>query len=370
MALEILTTGPLTTVQDLGRSGYGKWGYRRCGACDKYAMQLANILAGNDVEADGTSGAAETGGFGTTGAPVLEFTLSGGKIRFTAECVIAVTGADMSPKLDGEPFSMYQPKAVRAGQILELGFAKDGLRTYLAVSGGLALLEVMGSCSTDATCGIGGLEGRALMAGDVIELLMERKENAGKQAVMKKNVQSYIEDIRGREQDFAITEEQFWVKQTAHPYRCVGSQLVPVMRVVPGPQEEAFTEAGKEMLWRGVYQVTADSNRMACKLEGPALETVKSSDIISDGIVEGSIQVAANGLPMVMLSDHQTTGGYAKIGTVISADISVIAQRKPGESIGFQYITPEEAGEAYRKEVRKLEWLKKEIIMKRKNRHL
>lgn len=355
MALEILTTGPLTTVQDLGRSGYGKWGYRRCGACDKYAIQLANILAGNTAETDGV--------------PVLEFTLSGGKIRFTGECVVAVTGADMSPKLDGEPFSMYQPRVVREGQILELGFAKEGLRTYLAVSGGLSLPVVMESCSTDTTCGIGGLEGRALKAGDIIKFRHEQTENT-EEALVQRHIQSYIEDICGREQEFAITEEQFWLQQTSHPYRCVGNQLVPVMRVVPGPQEEAFTQAGKEALWRGVYQVTADSNRMACKLEGPALETVNGSDIISDGIVEGSIQVAANGLPMVMLSDHQTTGGYAKIGTVISTDISVIAQRKPGESVGFQYITPEEAGEAYRKEVRKLEWLRKEIVTKRKNRHM
>lgn len=336
MALEIIETGPLTTIQDGGRIGYGKYGYRRCGACDKYAMRLANILAGNEDDR----------------AAVLEFTLSGGKIRFTEDTVIAVTGGDMSSALDGIPFAMYQPKVVRAGQTLTLGFARTGLRTYLAVCGGLCTPDVMGSCSTDTACGIGGLKGRALASGDVIAT----------------GLQHYMEDLQDREEEFALTADQFWLKQPSYPYRSVGSQLVPVMRVVPGPQENAFTKEGREQLWRGVYQVSADSNRMACRLQGPVLETKKGSDIISDGIVEGSIQVASGGQPIVMLADHQTTGGYAKIGTVISSDLSAIAQRRPGESIGFQYITAQEAAEAYRKEERKLEWLKKEIFTKRNAR--
>lgn len=359
MSLEIVKSGPLTTIQDGGRTGYAKLGYRRCGACDRYAMELANILAGNWEDSC---------------QAVLEFTMRGGTIRFGSGVVIALTGADMEPKLDGTAVAMYQPVIVRPGQVLKLGFAKTGLRTYLAVGGGLLLPEVMGSCSTDSTCGIGGLEGRALKDGDLIKLRISGNHELSGSGVTRADrkvaheAARYREDIFGREKEFGIPDDWFWLRQPSYPYRSAGKELVPVMRVVPGPQEEAFTEKGRETLWRSVYRVAADSNRMACRLEGAELERVDGSDMISDGIVEGSIQVAANGLPMVMLSDHQTTGGYAKIGTVIHLDLAAIAQRKPGESIGFTYITPEQANEAYRKEVEKLEWLKRELVTKRKAR--
>lgn len=357
MSLEIVKSGPLTTIQDGGRAGYAKLGYRRCGACDRYAMELANILAGNRENSR---------------QAVLEFTMRGGTIRFGTTAVIALTGADMEPKLDGSAVSMYQPLIVQPGQVLELGFAKTGLRTYLAVGGGLLLPEVMGSCSTDGTCGIGGLEGRALKDGDLVKLHVSGNHELPGGKVSRADrreiceADRYREAVFGREKEFGIQDDRFWLRHPSYPYRCAGKELVPVMRVVPGPQEEAFTEKGRETLWRSVYRVAADSNRMACRLEGAELERVEGSDILSDGIVEGSIQVAANGLPMVMLSDHQTTGGYAKIGTVIHPDLSAIAQRKPGESIGFLYITPEQANEAYRKEVEKLEWLKRELVTKQK----
>ena len=289
MAIKILTVGPLTTVQDFGRSGFGSRGYRRCGACDKYSMQIANILAGNMEDC--------------ALAAVLEFTLSGGKMEFTDNCQIALAGADMSPKLNGNPIAMYRSVKTKAGDILELGMAVDGLRTYLAVGGGIDTEKVMSSRATDCTCGIGGMDGRAIREGDVLKTGVPGKEKV----------------------EFAITEEMFWLNKV-------------------------------------------DSDRMAVRLEGPELKTKEGSDIISDGIVEGSVQISSNGLPMVMLADHQTTGGYAKIATVLSTDIPAIAQRRPGECIGFEYITPAQAGEAYRKEVRKLSWLKKEIVMKQKNR--
>ena len=332
MAIKILTVGPLTTVQDFGRSGFGSRGYRRCGACDKYSMQIANILAGNMEDC--------------ALAAVLEFTLSGGKMEFTDNCQIALAGADMSPKLNGNPIAMYRSVKTKAGDILELGMAVDGLRTYLAVGGGIDTEKVMSSRATDCTCGIGGMDGRALREGDVLKTGVSGKEKV----------------------EFVITEEMFWLKKPSHPYRSVGNQLLPVLRVVAGPQEEAFTKEAREKLRREVYKIKVDSDRMAVRLEGPELKTKEGSDIISDGIVEGSVQISSNGLPMVMLADHQTTGGYAKIATVISTDIPAIAQRRPGECIGFEYITPAQAGEAYRKEVRKLAWLKKEIVMKQKNR--
>ena len=343
MALEVLSTGPMTTVQDLGRRGFGSKGYRRCGACDKYAMRISNLLAWNLARDDDS--------------PVLEFTLFGGRIRFGEKTLIALAGADMEAKLDGKRIPMYQTVAVKAGQILELGAAKNGLRTYLAVNGGLDVPKVMGSCSTDTVCKIGGLEGSALRAGDRIEL--RRGSWPWKD---REDAEKAFEYLKEKKVEFTISEDLYWLKNASFRCRCMGQELIPVLRMVAGPQEEAFTEESMETLRRSVYRVGADSNRMACRLTGPRLEARDGYDIVSDGIVEGSVQVSANGQPIIMLADHQTTGGYAKIGTVISADIPAIAQRRPGESIGFLLVSPSEANEAYRTEEKKLAWLRGKLL--------
>ena len=339
MALEIIEAGILTTLQDLGREGYGSMGYRRSGACDKYALRMANVLAGNWEE-------------DTLAA--LEFTLTGGKIRFTHDEVFALTGANAGPLLDGRPVPMFCPVAVRAGQMLKLSALSGGLRTYLAVNGGFRVKPVMGSISTDVDCALGGLEGRALKAEDVLYTNGPDRH--------------YYRGTAGRETELALGEGLESLRIPSYPYRCVGRELLPVMRMVPGPQAEMFAEQSLDTLARGVYTVTEQSNRMASKLSGPVLKSRAGSDILSDGIVEGSVQVAANGLPMVMLADHQTTGGYAKIGTVISTDIPALAQRRPGEHIGFCFITPEEARAAYQKEERKRTWVKERIVTRLKNR--
>lgn len=343
MALEILFAGPMTTVQDLGRQGYAGRGYRRCGACDKYAMRLANLLAWNLS--------------GEDNSPVLEFTLSGGRIRFTEGALIALTGADMCPKLDGSPVSMYRTVQVHPGQELELGTARSGLRTYLAVNGGLDVPRTMGSTSTDTACRIGGLDGSVLRAGDHLESGRDCWL-FGERARAERTFACLLE----KQAEFRLTDDLFWIKTASFRYRSMGRELLPVLRTVAGPQEEAFTAEAMDVLGRSVYRVNADSNRTACRLDGPGLEAVHGYDIISDGIVEGSVQVSANGQPIVMLADHQTAGGYAKIGTVISADIPAIAQRRPGEHIGFLMVTPEEANEAYRLEEKKLSWLRRKLL--------
>lgn len=344
MELEILSVGPMATIQDLGRQGFGSKGYRICGACDKYAMRMANLLAWNLEKEENR--------------PVVEFTLAGGKIRFWEDGLIALTGADMSPVLDGKPIPMYQTAAVCSGQVLELGIAKTGLRTYLAVNGGIDVPTAMGSCSTDLSCGIGGLEGRALKSGDRLKTAAPSKPWQDENQVLR-----LFATLKKKRAEFLLTEDLFWVKNASFRYRCMGRELIPVLRTVPGPQEDAFTEDAMDVFRRGIYHVGEDSNRMACRLSGPILEARKGYDIVSDGIVEGSVQVSANGQPIVMLADHQTTGGYAKIGTVISSDIPAIAQRKPGEPIGFYFITPEEANEACRLEEKKLRWLREKLLV-------
>lgn len=311
MSLKIIQPGALTTVQDLGRIGYMDQGIQRSGAADPYSMQVANLLAGNEPQ-----------------EAVLEFTMLGAEICFQEETQIVLTGADMSPQINGSDVSLYRTCPVHPGDTLKMGFARTGCRCYLAVSGGFCIDPVMGSCSTNLKCGIGGYHGRALRAGDEISL-----KNPGKETVFREAKEA-----------------------AAPPWLLYHGDGTPVLRAVPGPQQEAFTEKGRQTLVSSVYTLTNDSNRMACRLEGEAISFVRSGDIVSDGIVEGSIQISSNGMPIVMLADHQTTGGYAKIGTVASVDIPVLAQKKPGEKVRFAWISVEEAQKLY---LRQRQYLRK-----------
>lgn len=315
MNLELISAGPLTTVQDAGRIGYAARGFRACGAADAYAMRAANALAGNADD----------------GAAVLEMTLMGGELRFDGDALFALTGAEMPALLDGAPVPACTPLFARAGQRLKIGAARSGLRGYLAVYGGIDTPPVLGSRSTDLKCRIGGLAGRALRAGDILPI------GAGDPAAR-------WAQIRARGADRPLGG----ARAPARPWRFLGQQRLPLFRTVPGPQADAFTAAGQAAFVHGVYALTADCDRMACKLSGPGIETRHGSDIVSDGIVAGSVQVSANGQPIVMLADHQTTGGYAKIATVISADLPALAQLRPGEKLAFCYVTAAQAVAAAR----------------------
>ena len=213
-------------------------------------------------------------------------------------------------------------------QTAQQGSGRSGLRGYLAVFGGVDTPPVLGSRSTDLKCRMGGLDGRALKAGDVLPI-------GAAPAMVEQRWQQICAKGANRPLGTARTP--------ARPWRFLGGRKLPLFRAVPGPQTDAFTAVGQAAFVHGVYALTADCDRMACKLQGPQIETVDGSDIVSDGIVAGSVQVSANGQPIVMLADHQTTGGYAKIATVISADLSAMAQLRPGEKLAFQYVTAAQA---------------------------
>lgn len=283
MNLHVISPGPLTTVQDAGRTGYAARGFRTCGAADGYAMRTANLLAGNPQAA---------------GAAVLEMTLQGGKYQFDGDAVFALAGADMPAALDGRPVPAYTPLLARAGQVLAIGAARSGLRGYLAVFGGVDTPPVLGSRSTDLKCRMGGLDGRALKAGDVLPI-------GAAPAMVEQRWQQICAKGANRPLGTARTP--------ARPWRFLGGRKLPLFRAVPGPQTDAFTAVGQAAFVHGVYALTAECDRMACKLQGPQIKTVDGADIVSDGIVAGSVQVSANGQPIVMLADHQTTGGYPKL---------------------------------------------------------
>lgn len=226
----------------------------------------------------------------------------------------------MGAQLDGVPLETYYSHPVRAGQTLTMGLAKTGCRSYLAVSGGVDVPVVMGSRSTNLKCQLGGVEGRALKRGDVLEAA------GGTPAARKK------------------TAEKPELSQSV------------TVRVIPGPQDDLFTKKGLETVWNSTYTVSTSSDRMGLRLEGPAVETVSGSDIVSDGIAFGAIQVTSAGQPIILMADRQTTGGYAKVGTVCSEDLPKLAQLKPGGTVQMKPISVQEAQKLLRKP-RWLAWL-------------
>ena len=308
MSIKIITPGLLTTVQDCGRFGHQASGFSVSGIMDMRSYKLANILAGN----------AEN-------LAVLEMTMLGVTAEFTQSTAFALTGGDFVPTLNGDSVKMYQTVYANAGDVLKLGAAKTGSRGYLAVLGGIDVPLVMGSRSTNLKCKIGGYCGRALKAGDVLEI------GDSYPVDYRKKIRSFPAD------DFSADEA--------------------VIRVVLGPQDDYFTKKGIDTFLNETYTVTKDSDRMGFKLDGEVIENVSGVDIVSDGIALGSVQVPSGGKPIIMLADRQTTGGYAKIATVVSVDIPKLVQLKPGSRIRFEAVSVKEAEKLYKKEQRVYEKL-------------
>lgn len=293
MSVKVKIPGALTTVQDAGRYGYQKSGISTSGVMDADAYEKANYLVGNEQ-----------------GEAVLEMTVFGGTYEFTEDTVAAVTGAQMELTLNQQQVPLNCPIQIHKGDSLTVGIAKAGLRGYLAVAGGFDVPVVMGSRSTNQKCRLGGLEGRALAAGDELSV--------------GKGGKTYQE-----------------VKERRTEPREFPSLIT--IRVIEGPQAEYFTEKGKKAFYSETYTISEQSDRMGYRLEGPSVESKNGTDIVSDGIALGSVQIPPSGKPIVLLADRQTTGGYAKVATVYSRDIPRLVQGRPGEKVRFVPITLEEA---------------------------
>ncbi|WP_298990054.1 biotin-dependent carboxyltransferase family protein [uncultured Pseudokineococcus sp.] len=272
-ALTVLAPGPLTTVQDAGRPGLAALGVGRSGACDRASYALANRLVGNDV-----------------GAAALEVTLGGLALRAERDVVVALAGA----RCPGTPHDAVV--ALRAGDELRLGAPEAGLRTYVAVRGGVDVPAVLGSRSTDVLSGLGPA---ALRAGDALA--------AGP-------APSRFPDV-----DVAPVPEP-----------AAGDVVV---RVLPGPRRDWFSGAAWAALTTGAYAVTSESNRVGVRLEGAALERARDGELPSEGMVRGALQVPPSGEPVLFLADHPVTGGYPVIGCVVDADVDRCAQLCPGQRL-------------------------------------
>jgi biotin-dependent carboxylase-like uncharacterized protein len=300
-ALEVLRAGVLTTVQDRGRIGCQRFGVTVSGAMDDVALRVGNILVGNEQSAAG-----------------LEISFLGPRIRFRADVTLALTGAEVDVDLDGQPAPWYEAFRARAGQVLDLRHCTRGMRAYLTVAGGIDVPVRLGSRSTSLAAGFGGFEGRPLRDGDVLSVGPTIGQTA---------------------RECACGVPQRWRPVFGSPQ---------IVRVVFGPQDGAFTEAGRRTLLDATYEISPSSDRMGYRLEGPAIEHAGPADIVSDWIPLGGIQVPGNGKPIVLLADRQTTGGYTKIATVISPDIPTLVQLRPGEAVRFRAVTVGEAEAAAR----------------------
>jgi 5-oxoprolinase (ATP-hydrolysing) subunit C len=291
-ALLVRSCGPMSGLQDSGRVGWQRHGVASSGAMDRLALAAANALVGNAPDAAGLEFVLFGG----------EFTLEGGSAR------MAVVGAPAPVTLDSEPVSAMTSFLMRGGQTLTVGAAQAGVYAYLAVDGGFALEPQLGSLSLHARARIGGFEGRPLRTGD--RLPLEHREAEGR-------------DELGLD-PLSLGPD------------------API-RVVLGPQDDYFTPGGIETFLSATYRVSPQADRMGYRLAGERIEHALGYNIVSDGIVAGSVQVPGTGEPIVMMADRQTTGGYPKIATVISPDLRVLAQRRPGAPIRFQAVDVAEA---------------------------
>ncbi len=305
---EVIQPGPLTTVQDLGRYGYQQYGVPVSGAMDNYALRVANLLVGNN---EGEAG--------------LEITLLGPQLRLLKDTVVAITGADLSPMLNNNPLPMWAAVMVSGGATISFHWPKRGCRSYLAVAGGIDIPKVMGSSSTYVKSNIGGVEGRPLRAGDCL-----KSGQARPGILARKLPPQYVPEYRNQSE----------------------------LRVILGPQDDHFTEKGIHDFLHSEYTISTEADRVGYRLQGPRIEHKAGADIISDGIPLGAVQVPGNGLPIVLMADRQTTGGYAKIATVITVDVAKLAQAKPGDKVRFRQITEEAAHQALREYEQTIDTLK------------
>lgn len=295
-AMEIVSPGLMTTVQDLGRRGYQRLGVPVAGAMDTFALRIANILVGNREDAAG-----------------LEVTVLGPTIRFLVDTTISLAGADLGAHLDGVSIPPWRSVTVKAGGVLGFRGTQEGVRAYIAVAGGLDVPLVMGSRSTYLKGSFGGHDGRALTDGDVLDILPPNAPRGP----------------NGTELAPELTPASY-----GHEHQ---------VRVVLGPQDDAFSSRGLSTFLSAQYSISIQSDRMGYRLDGPKVEHVDRADIVSDAIALGSVQITGDGSPIILLADRGTTGGYTKIATVIGADLSYLAQAMPGDTIQFSSISQDDA---------------------------
>ncbi len=305
----VLNPGLHTTVQDLGRVGYQAQGVPVSGALDPIALRLGNALVGNPP-----------------GAAALEILASGPSLTVaadTARVAIAGGGASLAIGDGSRVVPGWQSVTLTRGETLQVNLGREAVCAYLAAEGGIAVPLVLGSASTYVRAALGGFAGRAMRRGDLVPLAIERAPEREERCI------------------------------TSLP---PSASLQPI-RVVLGPQQDYFTDAALAALLEAEFRVSKDADRMGMRLDGPVLHHRQGWDIVSDAIATGAIQVPGSGRPILLLADHQTTGGYPKIATIISADLPVVGRRRPGDAVRFAAVSVDEAEHLARDAERRLDAL-------------
>lgn len=292
MTITILKPGFFTTIQDLGRTEYQKFGIIVSGAMDGLSYRIGEILLQQEPSA------------------AIEFTLIGPTVQFNCDAVFCITGANFNPILNENPCPMWKPIFAEKGSILKLSSCREGARGYLHIKGGIQIDKVLNSYSTYIRAGIGGYQGRTLQKGDELPILKSKPYQKGTWSV--------------------------------HPKDWFSTEL-DVIRVVKGTEFDQFTEESKERFVNSVYTISKDADRMGYRLKGASLSTKEKFNLLSEAVTFGTIQVPSNGSPIILMADHQTTGGYPKLAQVITVDLPKLAQRQPFEKIRFQFVTLHEA---------------------------
>lgn len=297
MGVRVLAPGAMTTVQDLGRTGSRHLGVGLSGALDSYSHTIANLLVGNPPS-----------------AATLEATLTGPTLVFATGAVVAICGADVDVRVGDTILPTWRPIRLPAGTTLSIGACRNGARAYLAIAGGIRVATVLGSASTDLRGGFGGLQGRSLIRGDVLD----------------------IADVAVAIPELAIPE--WWIDPSPE----LQWDVSPLARVL-SPDGSA---ASPPDLFASSWRIATATNRQGLRLEGASIAPPYSTTLISEAVLPGTVQLPPDGQPIVLMADAQTHGGYPRIGHVIRADWPRLAQLRPGEKIRFRACSRDEAIQA------------------------
>ncbi|PTH98526.1 allophanate hydrolase [Staphylococcus xylosus] len=308
MSIKILNPGLFSTVQDLGRIGYQDQGFSTAGALDTYALRMGYTLIGNN-------------------GPAIEFTIVGPTIQFLTDNTFVLTGGHFEATLNNQVISSQTVIFVKKGDELKIGSVVDGARGYILFGKPLNIQKVANSYSTHTRSKIGGYKGRALKSNDVI-------------TCQQNNI--YAERIG-----------------LSCPVEALNQQII---HIIEGTQIESFSNEAKQKLVNEAFKISEKSDRMGFRLQGEKIAPMESADIISEPVALGSIQVPNDGNPIILLNDKQTVGGYTKIATVCAADLSLIAQKQPNETVKFEWITVEAATEKLQQKERELNEKQNQIL--------
>ncbi|AYB40192.1 biotin-dependent carboxyltransferase family protein [Brevibacillus laterosporus] len=315
MSIRVIKPGLLTLIQDQGRFGFRKYGVVTSEAMDPMALRIANMLVGNAEQ-----------------LATLEMTLTGAELAFEHDSLIAITGADLSFTINGERLPMWRPIFVRSGTVVKGGGCRTGCRAYLAIAGGIEVEQVLGSRSTYARAGMGGYQGRSLQAGDYISV--------GEPANVTRAFLEKWDNRLAKQTSLRSWTSVDWSVSAD----CLATyRRNPQVRISRGTHFSLFTSESQQNLFQSPYKITPQSDRMGYRLQGAMLDLVEPIELLSEAVAFGTIQVPAEGYPIILLADRQTTGGYPRIGQVATVDLPILAQMKPGEEIMFTEIERDES---------------------------